>query len=37
VARRIAQNESRGIDIAATYVFWIHHEEIEGSYDWRAS
>jgi beta-galactosidase len=23
-----------GIDIAATYVFWIHHEEIEGTFDW---
>lgn len=23
-----------GIDIVATYVFWIHHEEIEGRFDW---
>jgi len=23
-----------GIDIVATYVFWIHHEEIEGTFDW---
>jgi beta-galactosidase len=23
-----------GIDIAATYVFWIHHEEVEGGWDW---
>jgi beta-galactosidase len=23
-----------GIDIVATYVFWIHHEEIENSFDW---
>lgn len=23
-----------GIDIAASYVFWIHHEEIEGEWDW---
>ena len=23
-----------GIDIAATYIFWIHHEEIEGQFDW---
>jgi beta-galactosidase len=23
-----------GIDIVATYVFWIHHEEIEGEFDW---
>ena len=23
-----------GLDIVATYVFWIHHEEIEGQFDW---
>lgn len=23
-----------GIDIIATYVFWIHHEEVEGEWDW---
>ncbi|QJD87120.1 beta-galactosidase [Cohnella herbarum] len=23
-----------GIQIVATYVFWIHHEEIEGSFEW---
>ena len=23
-----------GIDIVATYVFWIHHEEIEGAWEW---
>ncbi len=23
-----------GIDILASYVFWIHHEEIEGEWDW---
>jgi hypothetical protein len=23
-----------GIDTVATYVFWIHHEEIEGQWDW---
>lgn len=23
-----------GIDIVATYVFWLHHEEIEGAWDW---
>jgi beta-galactosidase len=40
---RCPQNEWReellkmkagGIDIVATYVFWIHHEEIEGQFDW---
>ena len=23
-----------GIDVITTYVFWIHHEEIEGEWDW---
>lgn len=23
-----------GIDILATYVFWIHHEEVEGQWNW---
>lgn len=23
-----------GIDIVATYIFWIHHEEAEGEFDW---
>ena len=23
-----------GVDIVATYVFWIHHEEIQGQFDW---
>jgi len=23
-----------GLDIVATYVFWIHHEEVEGQFDW---
>jgi hypothetical protein len=23
-----------GIDIVATYVFWIHHEEVQGQWDW---
>ncbi|MCX6895415.1 MAG: beta-galactosidase [Verrucomicrobia bacterium] len=23
-----------GIDIAATYIFWIHHEESKGQWDW---
>jgi len=24
-----------GVNIAATYVFWIHHEEVRGEYDWK--
>jgi beta-galactosidase len=40
---RYPQNEWReellkmkagGVDIVATYVFWIHHEEVEGQFDW---
>jgi hypothetical protein len=23
-----------GVDIIATYIFWIHHEEIQGQWDW---
>jgi hypothetical protein len=23
-----------GLDIVASYVFWIHHEEVEGQWDW---
>lgn len=23
-----------GLNIIATYIFWIHHEEIEGEFDW---
>ncbi len=23
-----------GVTIAATYIFWIHHEELEGEFDW---
>jgi beta-galactosidase len=40
---RVPENEWReellkmkagGITIVSTYVFWIHHEEIEGQWDW---
>ncbi|HEY6332836.1 MAG TPA: beta-galactosidase, partial [Blastocatellia bacterium] len=23
-----------GVQIVATYIFWIHHEEVEGKFDW---
>lgn len=26
--------KANGINIIATYVFWIHHEELEGQFDW---
>ena len=30
----ILKMKAAGIDIVSTYVFWIHHEEIEGQFDW---
>src|ERR1041384_5833228 len=32
--REILKMKAGGINIVATYVFWIHHEETEGKYDW---
>jgi hypothetical protein len=26
-----------GISVVATYLFWIHHEEVEGQYNWSGS
>jgi hypothetical protein len=26
--------KAAGVNIVATYIIWIHHEEIEGQYDW---
>jgi len=26
--------KSAGVDIVATYVIWLHHEEVEGQFDW---
>jgi hypothetical protein len=23
-----------GVSVVATYIFWIHHEEVEGTWDW---
>jgi hypothetical protein len=43
---RVPENEWRaelekvkagGIDIVSTYVFWIHHEEVQGIWDWSGS
>ncbi|WP_221033208.1 beta-galactosidase [Actomonas aquatica] len=33
-AEELRKMKAGGIDIVATYVFWIHHEEIEGQWDW---
>jgi hypothetical protein len=30
----ILKMKANGINIIATYVFWIHHEETEGEFDW---
>jgi beta-galactosidase len=30
----ILKMKASGIDVISTYVFWIHHEEIEGQFDW---
>jgi hypothetical protein len=30
----ILKMKSAGINVIATYVFWIHHEEVESHFDW---
>jgi beta-galactosidase GanA len=30
----ILKMQAAGVNILSTYVFWIHHEEIEGNFDW---
>jgi len=30
----ILKMKAGGVQIISTYVFWIHHEEIEGKFDW---
>jgi hypothetical protein len=30
----ILKMKADGIEIIATYIFWIHHEEVEGQFDW---
>jgi beta-galactosidase len=30
----ILKMKAAGIQIISTYVFWIHHEEVEGQFDW---
>lgn len=32
--RELLKMRAGGIDLVATYVFWIHHEETEGVWDW---
>src|SRR5580658_7518120 len=30
----ILKMKAGGVQIVSTYIFWIHHEEIEGQFDW---
>ncbi len=30
----ILKMKAAGVQIISTYVFWIHHEEVEGQFDW---
>ena len=32
--QELLKMKAGGVDIVATYVFWIHHEEVEGQWDW---
>jgi len=32
----ILKMKAGGLEIISTYVFWIHHEEVEGEFDWTA-
>lgn len=32
--QEILKMKAGGVGIVSTYIFWIHHEEIEGQFDW---
>jgi beta-galactosidase len=32
--KEILKMKAGGINLVSTYVFWIHHEEIQGQFDW---
>lgn len=32
--QEILKMKAGGIQVISTYVFWIHHEEVEGDFDW---
>jgi hypothetical protein len=36
-AAELAKMKAAGIDIVASYVFWNHHEEVAGPFDWRGN
>ena len=33
-AQELRKLKAGGLDIVASYIFWIHHEEVEGEWDW---
>ena len=33
-AYELRKMKAGGVDIVSSYVFWIHHEEVEGQWDW---
>jgi len=35
MGRRDLKMKAAGVNIVATYVIWIHHEETEGQFDWK--
>jgi len=35
--RELLKMKSGGLDMIATYIFWNHHEEVEGIYDWKGN
>jgi beta-galactosidase len=34
--KELLKMKAGGVQIVATYIFWIHHEEVEGKFDWSA-
>jgi len=36
-AEELLKMKAGGINVVATYIFWIYHEEEEGSFDWSGS
>ncbi|HTY85568.1 MAG TPA: beta-galactosidase [Silvibacterium sp.] len=32
--KEVLKMKAAGIQVVSTYVFWIHHEEVEGQFDW---
>ena len=32
--KELLKTKAGGVQVISTYVFWIHHEEVEGQFDW---